>query len=240
MAAIKKARVSMAVASDVHGIELADGQRVLPGLSNSFDLVQRQKWWQKNSISILYVSIFAAQIGIAFGPQISPLNGSSNDSMYDAIPIAVFMGDLKPMVKKKAGTIFIDVDDVFGNQYVKKKEEVYDVTGENDPRIGAAEDVSRMVGMGTATAPVDLTPQLRPLYTAEARAAGVTGITMLEIVVSNEGQVLRVRTVGKKLGYGLDEAAAATFRQKKFQPSMDLSGKALTVKFYQPVRFVLN
>ena len=87
--------------------------------------------------------------------------------------------------------------------------------------------------------PVDLTPEISPVYTAEAKSAGVQGTVTLEIVVSDDGKVLRARSVGKRLGHGLEESAAAAFRQKRFQPSMK-DGQPITVKFYQPVRFVLN
>ena len=40
-------------------------------------------------------------------------------------------------------------------------------------------------------------------------------------------------------GAALDQAAAATYRRKKFKPSVGPNGP-ITVKFYQPVRFVLE
>lgn len=229
--------ITTATASGIGGIELSDGRTVLPGLTNSFAIEARRRWWQRHSLPVLYVSLFAVQAGALFGPQIGELNGAD---AYDSLPLAVFMGDLKPLSRNKKATIMIDVDDVFGNQFVKKKEDVYDVTGENDPRISGAQDMARMVGMGAATPPVDLTPGVQPAYPAGARSAGVSGTTMLEIVVGDDGKVLRVKNVGKQLGFGLEEAAAAAFRLKRYQPSMSQDGKALTVRFYQPVRFALN
>ena len=104
-----------------------------------------------------------------------------------------------------------------------------------DPRIAGAQD-SILSG---ATAPVDLSPSIKPDYTEEARAAGIEGAMTLEIVIADTGDVLQVRSVGKKFGFGLEEEAIKTYRSKKFSPSF-LDGKAITVKVLVPIRFKLN
>lgn len=104
-----------------------------------------------------------------------------------------------------------------------------------DPRIASASDPI----VSGATSPVDLSPNVRPQYTSEARANGITGTMTLEVIISETGEVLRVRSVGRKLGYGLEEAAIATYRRKRFSPSI-LEGKPITVKVLVPVRFTLN
>ncbi|WCL51300.1 energy transducer TonB [Leptospira sp. GIMC2001] len=109
------------------------------------------------------------------------------------------------------------------------------VEKKEDPRIASASDPI----VSGATSPVDLTPNVRPEYTAEARSAGVTGTMTLEVIISEAGEVLRVRSVGKKLGNGLEESAIAVYRRKRFSPSI-LQGKAITVKVLVPVRFTLN
>jgi len=104
-----------------------------------------------------------------------------------------------------------------------------------DPRIAGAEDAA----ISGATAPIDLSPGTRPEYTDQARAEGITGTLTLEVVIADTGEVLQVRSVGKKLGFGLEEAAISTYRKKKFSPSF-LDGKAITVKVLVPIRFTLN
>lgn len=104
-----------------------------------------------------------------------------------------------------------------------------------DPRIAGAQD-SVLSG---ATAPIDLSPSIKPDYTDEARAAGVEGTMTLEIVIADSGEVLQVRSVGKKFGFGLEEQAIRVYRTKKFSPSV-LDGKAITVKVLVPIRFTLN
>jgi protein TonB len=112
----------------------------------------------------------------------------------------------------------------------KKKVEV-----QQDPRISGAQDAA-IVG---ATAPVDLTPGVKPEYTEAARSEGITGTITLEVVIADTGEVLQARSVGKKLGAGLEESAVATYKRKRFSPSV-LEGKAITVKVLIPIRFSLN
>ncbi len=104
-----------------------------------------------------------------------------------------------------------------------------------DPRIAGAEDAA----LSGATAPIDLSPNIRPEYTSQARAEGITGTLTLEIIIADSGEVLQARSVGKKLGFGLEEEAISTYRRKRFSPSI-LDGKAITVKVLVPIRFSLN
>ncbi|MCB1190364.1 MAG: energy transducer TonB [Leptospiraceae bacterium] len=112
----------------------------------------------------------------------------------------------------------------------EKKEEK-----KEDPRISGAQDAI----ISGATAPVDLSPNIKPEYTTEARAAGITGTMTLEIIIADTGEVLRVRSVGKNLGYGLEEAAIKAFKKKQYSPSI-LDGKAINVKVLVPVRWTLD
>ena len=90
------------------------------------------------------------------------------------------------------------------------------------------------------TMPVDLSPQIKPEYTAAARAEGKEGTLTLEVVVSSQGKVLRVKSIGKKLGFGLDEAAIKAFKSKKFKPAHDANGKAVAVKYYERIEFTFK
>lgn len=85
---------------------------------------------------------------------------------------------------------------------------------------------------------MDLTPNVVPDYPSEARSAGITGTSTLELIIADNGQVLRVRSVGKTLGFGLEEAAIDAFYKKRYSPSV-LEGKPITVKVLIPVRFSL-
>ena len=164
---------------------------------------------------------------------------AAQNKKFDKMAITVVdFGDFTALRRKYyGGRKIVEIDEVFGNQYIKKKDEKIDPNAEytTDPRIAGA--VNPVIG--NATAPIDLAPTVRPQYTAAARAAGVEGMVMLELVIGDKGRVLRARPVGRRLGYGLDEAAAATYKQKKYKPSINSDGKRITVKIIQPVRFVL-
>jgi protein TonB len=58
-----------------------------------------------------------------------------------------------------------------------------------------------------------------PIYTAEARAAGVSGKVRVEIVVDEHGRVVSVRLL-EGLGHGLDESALAAARQMTFDAAV--------------------
>lgn len=103
-----------------------------------------------------------------------------------------------------------------------------------DPRIPGAQD-ALLTG---AIEPIDLSPNVTPEYPDSARAAGITGTITLEVIVADTGEVLRVRPVGKGLGYGLEESAVQAFYKKRYSPSKQ-DGKPITVKVYVPVRFSL-
>jgi TonB family protein len=201
------------------------------GLSNSFAIEAATPWVRKNRVPLLFTGSCLFSV-VAFVVGISLKLYVENKSLDD-LQIAVDLGDLIVPPKKQAAPT-IEIDEVFGNEYVKDKKVVVSEDQE-DPRAASAANPY----IGGATMPVDLTPDIAPAYTPEAKAAGVQGTVTLEIVVSDDGRVLRARSVGKRLGHGLEEAAAAAFRQKRFTPSMK-DGQPITVKFYQPVRFVLN
>ena len=59
----------------------------------------------------------------------------------------------------------------------------------------------------------------RPLYTEAARASGVEGEAVLEVLLAGSGEV-RVLRVIEGLGYGLDENAAEAARRVRFEPAL--------------------
>ena len=168
------------------------------------------------------------QIGFFYFERLN-LYSDADDSLLDSIALTVDFGDI---THKSSGSVVVEVDEVFGNEYIKDKP--IDPNATEDPRISGAVDPV----VGNATSPVDLNPEITPEYTSDARSAGVEGTVTLEVVVSDDGKVLRVRSVGRKLGYGLEDSAIHSFKKKRYAPSK-AEGKAITVKFYQPVRFSL-
>ena len=216
------------------GIRLSDGTYIQPGLFNSFENFASLPWYSRNRTTwltplvLLLVFLFTV-VRISYDPYA--------DDALDKLAVTMDFGDIvQPFKRQVKARVIIEIDEVFGNQYVKKDEKIDpNAVYTEDPRIAGA--VNPVVG--GATLPVDLTPEMIPQYTAEARAAAIEGTVTLEMIIAEDGKVLRVKPVGKPLGLGLDQAAAATYRRKKFKPSVGPNGP-ITVKFYQPVRFVLE
>lgn len=202
-------------------------QLAIPGFLNSFQVESKSTYWQRNRTSILFILITFLQIAFSY---LSFMEfADPDDSFLDSIAMTVDFGDI---VQKSKGANVVEIDEVFGNEFVKDK--VIDPNATEDPRISGATDAV----VGGASLPVDLNPEIIPEYTAEARNAGIEGTVTLEMIVSDDGKVLRVRSVGRKLGNGLEQAAINAFKKKRYVPSK-VEGKAITVKFYQPVRFTL-
>ncbi len=209
----------------------------VPGLIiyNTFLKENRQPWWQKHLtlpilIAVILLGYFLLTVNWDF-------NREARERMFDEMAVTVVdFGDFVPFAQRRGGGSYVEIDEVFGNQYIKDKTKEY-VEGRDiiDPRIGTA--VNPVIS--NATAPIDLEPHIIPGYTERARSAGIEGTVVLELIISDEGEVLRAKVVSKKLGYGLDQSAVETYEKKKFKPSINSDGKRITVKIYQPVRYRL-
>lgn len=155
-----------------------------------------------------------------FTPQ---FEGDGLDNLVEEVAFIDNIQIQEPVTDSKPTDGDFDLTD---KEKVEKKE---------DPRVAGASDPI----VSGATSPVDLSPNVRPEYTSEAKSLGITGTMTLEVVIADTGEVLRVRSVGKTLGGGLEQEAINTYRRKRFSPSI-LEGKAITVKVLVPIRFTLN
>lgn len=67
-----------------------------------------------------------------------------------------------------------------------------------------------------------------PSYNDLARAAGVQGTSVLEVIISKEGRVVQIRPI-KLIGYGLDEDAYNVLKRWEFIPVTDKDGKPIHI-----------
>jgi TonB family protein len=74
---------------------------------------------------------------------------------------------------------------------------------------------------GSGVEPPVVLHEVRPTYTDEARARGLTGEVVLEVIVRRDGTVGAMRVLSG-LGSGLDERAMAAVRQWRFAPARRL------------------
>lgn len=125
----------------------------------------------------------------------------------------------------KPGTINGEAVDVIFNLTINFKLDKND-TYDGPIRVG-----------GDVKAPVVM-ERVDPVYTAEARKRGITGIVIVEAIIGRDGLVKKV-TVLKPLPYGLDQAAVDAVKQWKFKPGT-LEGKPVDVIYTLTVNFNLD
>ncbi|MBX7059123.1 MAG: energy transducer TonB [Leptospirales bacterium] len=217
------------------GIRLADGRQVLPGLSNSFELRQRVSFVARHRVWLINAGLgFGAPLTVAGLLIVGGLLSWFGDRRFDEMALAQFnFGDVVALRPNRRAAPVLEIDEIFGNEFVRDKDKVAE-DGE-DPRVAGA---VQAFASGVSP-PVDLSPEIVPEYSAEARSRGLQGKVFLEIVVADDGSTLRVR-VAKGIDPLLDSAAAAAYRRKRWAPSRGADGKPVTIKFIQPVNFVLQ
>ena len=79
----------------------------------------------------------------------------------------------------------------------------------------------------------------QPRYTEEARQARIQGVVILSCVVTEKGEVAKLKVI-KGLPLGLDESALETVATWKFKPAKDLEGRPVPVYFHITVSFWLQ
>jgi TonB family protein len=202
---------------------------------NSFREDARGSWFTRHSVTVLFCFL-SLLVAVLFSIDWDIYLDEARNRTLDAIDVTVIdLGDFVQLSRVRPGR-YVEIDEVFGNQYIKKEAQEYDPDRDMvDPRIGTAVIPATV----NSTMPVDLNPELEPEYTTQARSAGVEGFVTLEVVISDDGRVLRARPVGKKLGHGLDESAARCWQRKNFKPSVNSDGEPITVKMYFRVKFTL-
>jgi TonB family protein len=99
-----------------------------------------------------------------------------------------------------------------------------------------SDDAPLRVG-GDVKAPVAM-ERVEPVYTEEARKAGISGIVILEAVIGRDGLVKNA-SVLKPLPFGLDQAAVDAVKQWKFKPGT-LDNKPVDVIFNLTILFRLD
>lgn len=92
----------------------------------------------------------------------------------------------------------------------------------------------------------ELPPNFRALlvqrirYPSSATDAEISGRVTVEFIVEKDGSITNVKTIGPKMGYGLEEEAIRVMKtMPKFKPAMQ-NGKLVRSKFKQPIVFKLN
>lgn len=85
--------------------------------------------------------------------------------------------------------------------------------------VAAAQDTANVYRPGNGVTRPRVMKDVKPKYTDEARAAGIQGTVVLDVVVQEDGKVGEVK-VAKSLDttYGLDDQAVNAMKQWLFSP----------------------
>ncbi len=110
-------------------------------------------------------------------------------------------------------------------------------TGDGSGRVSASRGTVRQAGFGDAdvivktpvksttdetkvkTIPAEITFKPRPAYTDEGRKLKVEGEVLLEVVFTAAGQI-KIKSVVRGLGHGLDESAIRAAEKIQFKPAL--------------------
>lgn len=95
------------------------------------------------------------------------------------------------------------------------------------------------VPLQAVAVPPELVTRVVPEYPPRARALGVEGQVIVEVVLDRDGHPESEIRVVQSVAL-LDAAAVAAVRQWRFRPARDASGRSVRVIMQVPVRFVLR
>jgi TonB family protein len=106
--------------------------------------------------------------------------------------------------------------------------------------VGSAQEASRVYPSGNGVTSPSIVKEVKPVYTREAREAGIQGMVYLSAVVLKDGTVGDVdvsQSLDKK--YGLDEQAVKAVKQWLFKPGTK-NGKRVAVRIDIQMLFALK
>ena len=104
----------------------------------------------------------------------------------------------------------------------------------------ASQDATGVYPPGQGVTVPRLLKEVKPQYTAEARAAGIQGTVGLEVIVLKDGTVGDVKvTQSLDTVHGLDEQAVNAIKQWVFDPGTK-DGKPVPVRVNAEVTFTLK
>lgn len=108
---------------------------------------------------------------------------------------------------------------------------------ENSPSDGNGESLTP-ASWGSVTRFPKVVKEFKPVYPNEAKAAGVAGAVILNVLVDAKGKVREVQVVSGP-GFGLNESAVEALKQFEFLPAQ-VGSDSVPVKIRYTYRFKLE
>jgi TonB family protein len=182
------------------------------------------------------------------GGYILQVNVRSKDGGFTLTSEAPSVPDTRTITSEQDGRVYkivtrLSADGtVIGNLEVKKDGKVvFSATRSFGPADAQRDERPAVHGYervgGAVKAPTVLT-RMEPHYPERAKVAGISGIVILEVLISERGEVDDVKIL-KPLPEGLAEAAVDAVRQWRFEPGT-IDGKPVPVAFNLTIQFRLD
>ena len=215
-------------------------------ITNSFAEHKRRSFWQRTILLWTTSAIFFILLGFFLGRNFWLLQQEGKYDRLLAISAGNLGGKFKPLGKKEKKKVesvtIVEIDEIFGNEFIKKKEvkklkqkEVVDIRAQ---QVNQAQFV---LPFGGGVPAVDLDPHLTAEYPLSAKQAGVEARITVVVVTDHKGRILKVATEGEKIGYGLEEVAIDLYQKKRYKAGdINNDGKPDTTKTRFYVDFFLE
>lgn len=212
----------------------AANENSIPGSGKRIERTGYQKfqiWFFQNRYNIF--GIFSAvSLGLIIGfVEIKKVDWGFEDEIYEEV---AFVSNLQVQQTEAAAPVEVPEGKITPTDKLEKAKE--------DERVANAVNPVQI----NATIPVDLSPDIKPEYTTQARQAGFEGTMYVDIVIADSGEVLQVRPVYRTpldkstfRDLGLERSAVLAFRKKRFAPAKK-DGEPITVRIRVPVRYTLQ
>lgn len=176
---------------ELGGILLSSGERVFGGLINSFRQAPDKK--KKKYLGIAFALILCAEVGVYVGVS---WQGEGREVPFSSTSID--LGDFKPRARKAP---VIEVDEVFGNQFVKEKKDA-SVLPANE--AGGSVDGEGVVdldvdGTGSGGNAPNIARCAVKNFPAEAKAYVEEALVPIQITVDKTGLVREAKPLYVKI-----------------------------------------
>lgn len=168
--------------AEIGGITLSDGRRVYAGLNNSFTPQKDRR--KKKYLTIAFTAIVLAEVAVYLA-----VSWQSEPREIPYTSMSIDLGEFKPRARRAP---VIEVDEVFGNQYVKDKK--VDATALPVNEAGGSIDGEGVVdldveGSGTGGSGPNIARCAVRNFPAEAKPYVDEALVLVSLLVDKTGLV---------------------------------------------------
>ena len=191
-------------------------------ITNSFAEHKRRSFWQRTVLLWTTSFVLFVLLGFFLGRATWLMQ---QDKKYDGLMTISAGNTGKPFSKtskrskkKTEPVTILEIDEVFGNEFLKKKVKKLkkkEIISLQEQQISQAQFA---LPFGGGIPAVDLDPHLTAEYPSLAKQSGIEARITVVVVTDRKGKILKIATEGEKVGYGLEEVAINLYKKKRYKP----------------------